>query len=518
MPIVSGATTKSTAPTMWTSANGFAYAGQGQHPLGRFVSDAYAYELVFERQLWAQVAIEKLTNLQMQLPFKVYERSDRGRGPAGDSPFGELMARPSDSMDPVTFWGWFTLQRHIHGAAFARKVRDRGGRPVRLRLIHPTRMRYGPPRGESWDRDTQPGVGWWYTTDPRTLVEERIERSEFVAWRRRSPRHPELWLSMLEQLRDTLETEAAAKLANRSLMQRGGKHSVILKTPKNFGAGTSAVLERLADQYQRRHGGVDNWGRPLILEDGMEPVLLDQSPREMEYIEGRRLNREEVAAAADIPPPAIGILDRATFSNVTEQNRMLYRLTMPPLLQSFEAMINFDLRDGRHGRPGPPDFGDAFYFEHLIDGVLRGSTEERIAANAQAIQTGQMTPAEARELENRPFLEGSDRLFVNTAMAPLDEAPAMSPPALTRTAGPGGGSVAAGAGQPRRSLDRATAGKVVGRLSRVADLAGIDRAQLVAGLDEPAAAVVRQAVDHVVDLGGDVAGLRKLIARIGAEQ
>jgi HK97 family phage portal protein len=450
--------------------------------------------------------------------MRAYQRRRRGREDARQSPLGLLISNPSPSLDPVTFWSWFILQRHIHGAAFAMKVRDRGGRPVQLQLVHPSRIRYGLARGEVGQGDDV-GAGWWFCTDVRSLAERRIPGQDFIAWRRPSPRHPEQVLSPLEQLRDTLEMEAAVRLSARAMFARGGKHSMLLKTPKNFGNGTSAVLMRLADQYAARHGGPDNHGRPLILEDGMDAVPLDMNNVDLEYIEIRRLNREEVAAAFDIPPPAIGILDRATFSNVTEQNRMLYRLTMPPLLQSFESMINFDLRDGRHGRTGPPDFGEAFYFEHLIDGVLRGSTEDRIAANAQAIQTGQMTPAEARDLENRPFIEGSDRLFINTAMAPFDDAPGLPagsgavPAALPQAAGPGAGSVP-GPGQ-RAALDADVVAKAMGRLSRVPDLDAVDTDTLTAGMEPVAAEVVAKAVDHVRDLGGDVAGLRRLIKELG---
>ncbi len=522
MPIISGAVTKSTSPTVWSSADGFAYTGAGTHPLAGYLgaSQAYAYEAVFERQLWAQVAIVKLLSLQILLPMKVYQRRRRGRDDARQTPFGQLIAQPSPTIDPVQFWSWFILQRHIHGKAFAMKVRDAGGRPVQLQLIHPTRIRFGPARGEQAGPEGQ-GSRWWYVTDPRNLTERPLERWDFIAWRRPNPCHPEQAMSPLEQLRDTLELEGAARVANKALYSRGGKHSIILKTPKNFGSAPSLVLKRLSEQYQDRHGGVENWGKPLILEDGMEPVQLDHSPEDLQYVEARRLNREEIAAAFDIPPPAIGILDRATFSNVTEQNRMLYRTTMPPLLQSFESMINFDLRDGRHGRPVQPDFGEAFYFEHLVDGVLRGSTEERVASYATAIQTGQLTPAEARELENRPFITGSDRLYINTAMAPFDQAAQPQGPASDGT-GPAALPAASAGGAPTpgqaRHLDPAAISMLMGRLSRPKALAELDTGRLVDGLDERSAAVVGQAVEHVAELDGTVAGLRRLIKTLGAEQ
>ena len=58
----------------------------------------------------------------------------------------------------------------------------------------------------------------------------------------------------------------------------------------------------------------------------------------------------------------------------------------------------------------------------------------------------------------------------------------------------------------------------MGRLSRPKSLDGVHVEQLTAGLDNAATAVVGQAVEHVRDLGGDVAGLRRLIKNLGAEQ
>lgn len=526
MPIVSGAVTKSTAPTTWSSADAFAYTGQGVHPLSAYFAEAHAYDAIYSGQLWPKIAITKLVHLQTQLPFKVYRRADKGREDASDTPYGKLIARPCMTLAPVAFWEWTILQYHVHGRAFAVKVRDKAGRPIELKPIHPTRMRYGPANGGWTSQANDDGSRWWFRQSDGSEIP--VARSSFIYWRRMHPSHPELGLSPLEPLRDTLENEAGAKAANKAMWLRGGKHTMVLSTSKSFGDATAAVIQRLADQYQAKHGGVENWGRPLVLEDGMTATPLDMTNEDMQYIDARRLNREEVAAAFDIPPPTIGILDRATFSNVTEQNRMLYRLTMPPILQSFESMLDFDLRDGRHGdETKPPDFGELFYFEHLIDGVLRGSTEERTASNALAIQSGQMTPAEARELENRPFIEGSDRLYINTAMVPFDEETApdpVLPPAPPANPAPAIGGPAQDGGadeQPappppaRQLLPAAVVGKVMGRLSRVADLDQLDALQLTAGLDAEAAQVVAQALGHVRRLGGNVAGLRLLIKDLG---
>ena len=81
-----------------------------------------------------------------------------------------------------------------------------------------------------------------------------------------------------------------------------------------------------------------------MLEEGMKAEKVELTAEESQYIETRKLNREEVCAAYDIPPPVVHILDRATFSNITENLRSVYRDTQAPRLNMFESVLENDLR------------------------------------------------------------------------------------------------------------------------------------------------------------------------------
>jgi HK97 family phage portal protein len=487
-----------------TSADGFAYDGPGLHPLAPYLSDMVAYDQIYERQLWPNVAVNKLTGLQVYLPGKVYKRRRVGREDARTSPFGRLMAKPSTSTNPYVFWGWFLSMYHIHGRAFALKGRAAPTGPtVELHLVHPSRMRYGPPGG-GWQRPPAGGVEtggnrWWRTVAPGQ--ERQVSRADFIYLPRFSPRSPMDGMSPFEPLRSTLETEANARKATSVMFGRGGHHGLILKYGKKFkGDGNSVVAQRLADQYDRRHGSVENWARPLVLEDGMDAMPITMSNRDLQYIDIRHLDREEVAAEFDIPPPVIHILDRATYSNITEQNQMVYRLTMQSHISGFEAMVEFDLRDGSFGLGNRPDFPDNLYFEYLLEGVLRGTFEARMAAYATLIQNGIMTPAEVRERENLPFAPGSDVLFINGAVVPIQQ---------QATATDDGGT-------PSRALLPASArASVLGRLSRPTSLDAVDVDRLVDGLDVDAAAAVRGAVDIARFGKLGVPELRQLVKTMG---
>jgi hypothetical protein len=67
--------------------------------------------------------------------------------------------------------------------------------------------------------------------------------------------------------------------------------------------------------------------------------------------------------------------------------------------------------------------------EFNLDGLLRGDYMTRMQGNATAIQTGQLTPNEARALDNREPLDGGDVLYIQGATVPLDGHTGQAPPA-----------------------------------------------------------------------------------------
>ena len=152
------------------------------------------------------------------------------------------------------------------------------------------------------------------------------------------------------------------------------------------------------------------------------------SPEAAQYIEARKLTREEVAAAFHVPPPMVGILDHATFSNITEQHKNLYQDTLGPLLeqlqQEFEAQLFPDFPDLEPAR---------FYLEFNLQEKLRGTFEEQASILQTATGAPWLTRNEARARQNLPAVDGGDDLVVPLNVliggqaSPTDSAPPPDP-------------------------------------------------------------------------------------------
>lgn len=443
-----------------------------------------AYSGIYSRQLWVYVVVSKRALATARLPLHVYKRDEKNRPRADEHPMAQLLARPNPGMTPFELWEWTSSTFDVYGETFWFKRRDRRA-PAGLWLypFHPSAMTYDDDRGS-----------WTFNNGKRKV--EDIAEADLVHFRGFNPNSMTRGMSPLEPLRATLENEWSARTATSSFWKRGARPGTYLVHKANLSEPAQARLKAQIDSIS---AGADKTGVTVVLEEGMEPKPMMLTAEEAQYIETRKLNREEVCAAYHMPPPAVQILDRATFSNITEQFRSVYRDTMAPHLGRFEGTVERDLRRAEFP-------SDDVYGEFLMDEVLRGDFETRQAALNQA---SHMTIAEKRKIENLPFIDGTDRIFLNTATMPLDaiDAQAAAIAASTQTAEDPLAEV----------IPLAVARSVMGRLSWQQNLDDVDPKHLIADLDEKATGLVLNALAIERAGAGDVTTLRERIRSLVKE-
>jgi HK97 family phage portal protein len=414
-----------------------------------------SYSEMYRRQDWVRICVDKRATLLSCLPLKVYRRDESSRPEARDHPYAQLLARPNPLHSDVFFWSWIQSTYDIYGEAFVYKLRNRGGRPVQLGLLHPTGMHECEERG---------GRVLWDYENAHVRI-SGIPAADLIHFRTYNPDSVNRGLSKLESLRATLENEDAALRAQSSFWRNGARPGVALTHP---GKLSQPAADRLKLRWDAIAAGADNVGKTVVLEEGVKPEILQISAQEAQYIEARRLNREEVIATYDIPPPAVHDNEHSTYANITEQMRSVYRDTIAPVTVSLAAELETQLRGSVRPGASAPDFGDDVYAEFLLDGVMRGDFEQRADAYQKSINSGWQTPAEIRKLENLPFIEGSNRLFINSTMVPLD----------VQTVAPA-------------AIDQETMRTVMGRLSRQKTIDEVDIADVVFGLNGASAIVTK---------------------------
>ncbi|MGW2545186.1 phage portal protein [Kitasatospora sp. NPDC001574] len=173
---------------------------------------------------------------------------------------------------------------------------------------------------------------------------------------------------------------------------------------------------RMAADWEAIHRTIDNAHRVAILEEGVQWTSVGMPNDSAQYLETRKLQVTEMARWLRLPSHKINDLERATFSNIEQQQIDYVASALRTWLSRWEQAIYTQLltREER-----------ATYFaEHLVDALLRGDTVARYQAYAVGRQWGWLSANDVREKENENPIPGGDSYLVPLNMVPADPAAA----------------------------------------------------------------------------------------------
>jgi len=206
------------------------------------------------------------------------------------------------------------------------------------------------------------------------------------------------------------------------LFKNGGLPAFTLQGP--FGSEKSAQRAS-ADIAEATKEAARKGANVLAIPLGHKLEPLTSDPAKMQLVETQEFAVVEIGRIYSLPPTFLQDLSRATFSNSEQQDLHLVKHTLKRWVEQLEAEMNLKL----FGR------GSSRFAEFNVDGLLRGDYKTRMEGNSTAVQTGQLTPNEARAMDNREPLAGGDQLLIQGATVPLDghtaDKAAMAPPQPT---------------------------------------------------------------------------------------
>ncbi|BAU32464.1 phage portal protein [Microcella alkaliphila] len=370
------------------------------------------YAAIYRSQDAVRTVVDFLARNIAQLGLHSYRRlSDTDRERLTDHPLPQLLSRPNSRTTTFRLMRSLVADRGIYDAAYWLKIRENGA-PALVRL---------PPKmvtalGDNW---LHPAAFEVKGNRGKTV----IPADRIIHFHGYSPTSETDGVSPIETLRRILAEAYAAGQMREQVLRNGARHSGYITRPQNS-EWSDAAARRFKEGWRAQYQGqsaTEAGGTP-VLEDGMQFVPASQTAADLQYVEARKLTREEVAAAYHIPPPMVGLLDKATFSNIEEQHKMLYQDTLGPMLEEIQQELELQLL---------PEFDDVdgVYIEFNLAEKLRGSFEEQAAQLQTSVGAPYMTRNEARARANLPAVAGGDELvtplnvLIGGQASPTDSAP-----------------------------------------------------------------------------------------------
>ena len=170
--------------------------------------------------------------------------------------------------------------------------------------------------------------------------------------------------------------------------------------------------EVIRQEWESANTGINNAQRVAILDAGLEFQNISMPLRDAQFIESMKFDKTEIATMFDVPPHMVGDLDRATHSNIEQENLSFLQNTINPILVQYQEEFRNRLFTEREAQE--------YYLNFNLDMILRADTKTRAEFYKVMLDKGVYSINEIREFEERNAIEGGDTHRVDLNHVSID--------------------------------------------------------------------------------------------------
>jgi HK97 family phage portal protein len=230
----------------------------------------------------------------------------------------------------------------LHGNAYVQLVADGHDRPAELHPLRPERVSV-VAGADGWPAAYAYRAGAQATRIART---DALGRVQVAHVRSLHPGDDHYGLGCLDAAIGAASVHNRASRWNKALLDNAARPSGALVYEPGDGSSLSGEqFDRLKGELAEQFSGSANAGRPLLLDGGLKWQGLSLSPAEMDFVALKEGAARDIALAFGVPPVLLGLPGDATYSNMAEAGRALYRQTVLPLAGRILAGLSEMLSD-----------------------------------------------------------------------------------------------------------------------------------------------------------------------------
>lgn len=325
-------------------------------------------------------AFTLISGTMASLPVDVYERlSDGGRQVVKDDLHRILTVSPNSLMTPFDFKQAISLNMEMYNEAFIVNLTSGGNLeayPIPSNLI----------------QDLKNGTYLVYFDETRqmTLPKEMVLHIPGLSFDGRNACPLPLYR------KHSVLLAQAQELTSSEFLENGILPTTIITHGKNPKEEDKKVLreamKKLYSGRGNRYKALHLWGTDAKVNE------ISFDPEKMQLLSSRKYAVTETARFIGVPPHKLYDMERATFSNIEEQNiEYVQDSILPRAIRIEERLAMYYIL---------PANRDSQYVEFNLDGILRGNTAARWNAYQTARNIGALNADEIRVKENEPPIGG----------------------------------------------------------------------------------------------------------------
>jgi len=229
---------------------------------------------------------------------------------------------------------------------------------------------------------------------------KKLHPSEIIHFKLANPDSYFRGMGAMQPAKNTAILELNAVSYNKKFLENDAMPPWIFDFPEQ---PTETAFNTFKKRWNERHKGAKKGGNFGYIYGGTKIQELGKMPKDVQYAEMRKMNREELLAClpGSVPPSIVGLLEYANYSNMEVQSKKFWEDCVIPVLDLVADKLTLNLA---------PHFNDAysFAFDYSDIKVLQGDEDVKSSVAARLIEYGIKTPNQIRRdmYKKEPYPEG----------------------------------------------------------------------------------------------------------------
>ncbi len=415
------------------------------------------------------------------VPLALYTGTDEDKEQLGAGPWYDLFLKPNPHLTRRTLWEATATYLYLGGECLW-VLEGRGDEQIGESEV-PTEIwpLPGSCATEILDDSRTTLLGWKITTGGGTveLPAHAVIHHKFF-----NPDNPWRGLSPLSAAMAGFRQDAKASAYNEAFYENGADPGGILTTDQSI---TPDQRQDLRRAWEDRHRGADKSYRVSVLGSGLDYKQMTTTHKDMQFLEQRRWNREELSMVFGVPKWFLGVSDDLNYATAKSAERILWTGALLPFARMLEDTLEaqlFQVRDESLWAEFDTSNVEALRddLEHKLDGALKlrqlgyplNEINERLTLGMEAQDSGDvgllpmgLIPADQIE-ESDELDESFLSLFEASAPSEPERPEEPSEPLRSRAASPRWDAVVRAAMDPaERTFLKRINGYLQGRRAEV---------------------------------------------------
>jgi len=346
---------------------------------------------------WVYACVARRSMGLAQIEFKLYKLKDNNEvEELVDHELLELLYRVNPEMTKYNFIQLSVIYRDLLGTSpwILSKTNENDKYPSNIFIARPEFFKV--------KKDNQGNLeGYVYEIG---TYKKEFKKEEVLFLKNYNPKNPDRGIGVIEAVRQTAENDDYIMQSNKNLLKNNARPTGILEVDGNI---SSKQEKRLSKIFKSKYQGYENSYEVPLLQGGVKFKPMTLPPKDLDFIESRKMNRDEILMVFGVPLSVLGMSKDVNRASAETAEYTFCKRTLEPMATEIIEQLNEFL---------VPMFGDNLWLG--FEPLAKEDKEIELKRRSEGWNKW-MTTNEVREMEGLEAVQGGDYIYLPLSSMPM---------------------------------------------------------------------------------------------------